>query len=176
MKTYQPMVVSGNDWVFTNIVSLLVWWREYINKFRRRIMSKARPLSTEDRQWMENLQKEIWRKTSNRGLTHVFEKRKITSFEQEKLFTLIHEYELPCEMFSGVYDSVGIKVSDHPYIPGLEPDFIISVTAGPGSCHIEFPGEKARKLFAKFTHAGRNIELLEFYHLEKPRELASYAY
>ncbi|MDO8603797.1 MAG: hypothetical protein Q7K40_00040 [bacterium] len=140
-------------------------------------MSKARQLSAENRQWLENLQKEIWRYAHNPyERTHAFEKRKISSFEQKKLFMLIREHELPCEMFSGVYDSVSIRVLDHPLAPDIELDFIISVTAGPGSCHIELPGEKARKLFAKFTHSERNVELLELYNLEKPRELSFYAY
>ena len=142
------------------------------------------PLADEDREWLVELNEQIWRDSDQDrfGRVHSFEERELTRKEWTRVKRLVRAHALPCEMHSGPYGGLWIRIFAPPAAPGAPAEYILAV----GQENI--PGFKkigggyvkrhpaAWRALSPLTHSPRNQELLELFGLEQSRASSYYEY
>lgn len=121
-------------------------------------------LTDEERAWLAELEKTIWRGERPRNET-----RALTVGEIDRLTRCIERCELPCSYGHEPYGFF-LEVRDHSPIPEVEPVRLLCVSPRhiPNPEYHGFAGQgKAFTFFKRFTHTDRNKELLDFYGIEQ---------
>ncbi len=141
---------------------------------------KSPMLSEEAKTWLTELRQQIWKRVRDPGSGRYWSRneRSLTENEWERLKTLIHDLELPCELHSGQF---------HPYlhlywntdVPQITPEVIIWIEGPQLPCStdkIEYHKRYDLELqeLTDIACTPRNREILEWYGLELPEEVHYY--
>jgi hypothetical protein len=134
-------------------------------------------LAVKDAEWLRTLDARLWKREDAKD-GHSFPVGHLTEAQLERIFRLIREHELPCELYPAVYGTVCFLVYEHSDVIGTKPERLISVQ----EAHLpNRPRSKGSSMcgfdvFSPWTHTARNCQLLAFYGLELPRERGWYDY
>lgn len=138
-------------------------------------------LPATDSRWLARLDARLWQKHKDEthGETRS-PKGKVTKDEYRRLLKLVKTYQLPCEMHACVYGEVCLAIYTHAPLPDLKPERLLSFSLEhlPIRVRMHFGNQlqTAKRFFGPLVHNRRNLELLGFYKLEKPREWSYYEY
>lgn len=142
---------------------------------------KASMVSAEDREWMRDFDKAIWKRSKDEfGCVHSFEKddRKVKSTELKRVLALITKHRLPCILHSGPYAGLSMAIMDHADDLGKRPDQLMVL----GEHHVPFKDYSFKtwdmrfKWFERYTHSEINKSVLEFYDFPAPAKKERYEY
>lgn len=148
----------------------------------KRHLSEKWPLGQEDRQWLAELQKEVWKhhEDPKSRIRWGEAKRELTEPEITRVWQIVERHGLPCVMSSMNFGfGVGLVIYDHSPVPEVKPEPIISVSGD------HRPGGKTRQgptfsddfdYFSRFTHNDGNKQVLAFYGFEAPQSKSYYDY
>jgi hypothetical protein len=134
--------------------------------------SALKPLDRKDVRWLKSIDKQIWSPQFEiHGEKDRWPKRKLTGREKNRVFSMIRDNELPCELFAAVYGTVTLLVYDHPTEPGVKPKRLASI-------HEHSLPRKADgwEAFSPITHSTKNRALVRRYGLSRPKERSHYEY
>lgn len=157
----------------------------------------AYALTEEERQWLTDLDEELWPKEAKREAKKQKIKleasRALQWTEFQKVLTLVEERRLLTSMFcTSMFGGYGMDVYEHEPFPGAGPIHLLRLVednlpnphrlqVGEGyDKHIrKEPGvgrDDAWESFSKFTHSEMNAEWLKSYKMDPPRHRSSYDY
>jgi len=156
----------------------------------------ARPLSEEGRQWLEDLEEDLWPKehVKKPGMRiKLTAKRPLTFLEFKRVQELIESYGLLTSFFcTSMFGGYGMDVLEHELFPGTGPRHLLRlvednlpdphrllVSEEGYDKHVKRPGEgrdDAWEAFSKYTHTEHNIAWLKAYKMELPRSRTHYDY
>lgn len=105
--------------------------------------------------------------------------RSLTEPEWEEIKLLVEEYEFPCRLGMTPY-SFSLCICSHGEIEGENTETILYIECGQlpiKEARNGFSGQMAvLKQLSLLTHRPRNVEILEWYGFEPPRDLSYYVY
>jgi hypothetical protein len=99
----------------------------------------------------------------------------------KKILEVIRIQELPCEIKPSAYGNVNLVIYGHSPALGIKPEMLLCLSLVhhlPIRVRLYFKNtpKAARLYFGPLVHNPRNLQLLEFYGLEKPKEWSHYSY
>lgn len=151
---------------------------------------------SEGTDWLKALHDDLWPKNHKPDSpVSIRALRRMTREEWDRVFKLIEDERLVCEMTSvNMFGGYGVRVYAHEPFPGTGPDYLLLVhedhlptptrfevlqDEAPQPRTKKVPGsgrDDAWELFSKYTHSAENRKFLKKYKLEDPRDRHYYDY